>query len=145
MASGKIQVELFHGLGAKVIALFRAYIDESGMHGDAQVIIVGVAITTVSSWDRFSADCAPFLKKHGLKFFSTSDFYASKGEFEGWEIDKKRAFANRFIPILNKPPKKIIVSQGLQLAQFKAIHAEFPKIRTTPYKYCLISIASKNV
>jgi len=132
----KVQRELFSGLGAKYIVLLRAYLDESGLHADPGVVVVAGAITTANSWDSFSAKCVPFLKKQGVKFFGTSDFFASKNEFDGWDEPRKMAFLKKFMPIVNTP-KKVVVGHGVKLAEFETVRAEFPKVRITKYQYCL--------
>jgi len=134
--SVRVQIELFNSFGAKLIALLRAYLDESGMHANPGVVVVGGAITTANSWEQFSANCQPFLKKHGLSFFGTSDFFGSHGDFDGWPWPKKEAFLKTFMDIINRP-KKVIIAHGMRLSDFEAIRTEFPKIRITPYKYCL--------
>jgi hypothetical protein len=132
----RVQTELFSTLRGKFIALLETYLDESGMHSDPVVVIVGGAITTANNWNHFSANCAPFLKRHGVNFFSTSDFFGSHGDFEGWDLDRKKEFLRKFMPIVNNSPKTII-AHGIRLAEFEGVSAEFPYIRTTPYKYCL--------
>ena len=106
------------------------------MHENPGVVIIGGAITSVNSWDKFTANCIPFLTKNKITIFGTANFFASHGDFAGWDQTRKKIFLKKFMGIVNMP-KKIVIAHGVKLSDFEMVKAEFPKFRITPYKYCL--------
>ena len=66
-------------LGRRVVAMFRAYLDESTGPEDAYSVAGYVA--TVDQWRQFEYKWIPFLEREGIKVFHRADLESFHGEF----------------------------------------------------------------
>jgi hypothetical protein len=58
----------------------RAYIDESGTHGDpVEPVILSGCISTASKWDRFDRAWGEMLKRHGLPYVHATELQGRRG------------------------------------------------------------------
>src|ERR1044071_6141048 len=67
---------------------FAAYFDESGTHGSPILTLAGY-IGTIEQWAEFSREWDELLRHEGLTHFHMSKFEARRGEFEGWDNERR--------------------------------------------------------
>jgi hypothetical protein len=74
--------------------MLQAYLDESGIHGDAQVCVVAGYFGKKGPWRRFEAGWNTVLKRFDvpLSKFHGKDATAKKGFFEKWDVTRQSEF-----------------------------------------------------
>ena len=77
-----------------------AYLDESGTHQGAPVVVVGCYVSTVEQWSRFDAEWAAHLERHSLPFFHMTDFVARQGAYRGWTESARERFIRAAINMI---------------------------------------------
>jgi hypothetical protein len=118
------------------VPLLSAYFDESGVHYDPKVVVVGGAIASVASWNTFSKYFSRLLRRHKIAAFHASDFYRSRNEFDGWTLNEKQIFVRSFVRLAHRTVKTVI-GHGVKLDDFEKVAKEFPTIKISPYQFCL--------
>src|SRR5947209_3862900 len=89
-----------------LLMLLRAYFDDSGTHGNSEVVVMGGLIGTVEQWDRFEAAWAaklacPLEGKPPLKKgFHLSACNARDGEFSHYSDAEQDALIHAFRQII---------------------------------------------
>ena len=116
--------------------VFATYFDESGVHYDPKVVVVGGAIASVSSWNTFSKYFSRLLRRHKITLFHASDFHRSRNEFDGWTLNEKQIFVRSFARLAHRTVKAVI-GHGVKLDDFEEVAKEFPTIKISPYQFCL--------
>jgi Protein of unknown function (DUF3800) len=96
--------------GKGIMALFRAYFDDSGTHRDAPVVVFGGLVGTDTQWEGFDAKwraklAEPLPGKPRLKRFHLSACMAADDEFRDYKPVEREAVAGAF--------RDIIIESGL--------------------------------
>jgi hypothetical protein len=81
---------LVHGQGD--FALFKAYMDESGIHADASVCVVAGFVAPLEQCASLEASWRKLLKDHDLDYFHAKDYAKTAGPFRMWKAERKRRF-----------------------------------------------------
>ena len=71
------------------IAMFRAYVDESGTDNASGCIGVGGLIADVEAWWRFEIEWRRILSEAGVKYSHMKEYAHSAGEFSKWKSKTK--------------------------------------------------------
>jgi hypothetical protein len=75
-----------------------AYFDESGTHGaESPAILVAGFGATVAQWNGCEKRLRKLFDDYEVDKFHAKDFRGTKGDFKGWDIDKKAKFNSRFL------------------------------------------------
>lgn len=80
------------------VAVFRAYLDESGTHADSPAIAVAGYVARRSAWNRFVPKWRRTLSP--IKVFHSTDCNGFYGEWKGWERAARDAKVARLLPLL---------------------------------------------
>jgi hypothetical protein len=81
----------------KIVNMLVAYLDESGVHGNADLCVVAGYFGGISPWRRFEREWKRILARAEIKDFHANRFWArSKGKtvgvYSGWTEARKREF-----------------------------------------------------
>jgi uncharacterized protein DUF3800 len=77
------------------LALFSAYLDESGTHRESPLTVVAGYVGSVRHWEAFEAEWPALLTRHGLDFLHGKDM-------SGWREDRRHALVADVINLLEK-------------------------------------------
>jgi hypothetical protein len=81
-----------------------AYFDESGEHirktGKLCRLTVGGGLSTFENWQRIEREWRAALDSEGISVFHMTDFEASRREFAGWDIAKRRQLLMKLLDIV---------------------------------------------
>src|SRR5216683_2421607 len=112
------------------------FIDESGVHDDSPVVTVAMYAGQPTDWRLFVKNWNA--AKKPIKIIHAADCANRTGEFEGWDRDRRNAFAAQLLPVL--PSHNIVgVAVGINLEHFRAAMAAHPELAEmvgTPYSAC---------
>jgi hypothetical protein len=112
------------------------FIDESGVHDDSPVVTVAMYAGQPADWRLFVKDWNA--AKQPIKVIHAADCANRTGEFEGWDRDRRNAFAAQLLPVL--PRHSLVgVAVGINLKHFRAAmaaHPELAELVGTPYSAC---------
>jgi hypothetical protein len=88
--------ELLYPENGKDELVIFAYLDESGIHGDARACVVAGFCGKKGPWRRFHTEWGSALKRFSVPSdkFRAKDVVKRQGFFGGWDEDKQRAFLN---------------------------------------------------
>jgi len=81
---------LVHGEGDFV--LFKAYVDESGIHAGSTVCIVAGFVATLDCCRHLEAEWKRLLHRRSVAYFHAKEFAATGGVFRGWDDSRKHRF-----------------------------------------------------
>ncbi len=118
--------------------MLRLYLDETRRNLSEQednVVAVGGYLAAPRQWHRFEAEWDSALKEARVTAFHATDFFNSRGEFEGWGNDPKkhRRFAKRFTAIAEKQTE-VGVGRGVEEIAFEeTVAAELSARCWTPH------------
>jgi hypothetical protein len=139
MSSARDVLELcravLNGQDGWVIVL-KAYMDESGTHGDSPVVTVGMYAGKPSAWQAWTADWNR--NKRPIKVYHSVDAHNRDGEFKGWERDERNQFCAKLLPVIARH-KIVGLSVGIHMGAFRAAMASRPELLAifgTPYTAC---------
>lgn len=71
--------------------MFTAYVDESGTHPGSDTIALGGYVSNEAGWQAFERDWRWALAQFGLSRFHMVEFAHFRGEFAGWEEERRQA------------------------------------------------------
>jgi hypothetical protein len=88
--------------GAVYMAM-TAYFDESGTHGESSpaVIVAGFG-ATVAQWNGCEKRLKKLFADYGIQRFHAKEWRQTKGEFRGWDFQKKGHFLSRLLKITDE-------------------------------------------
>jgi hypothetical protein len=115
---------------------FAAYFDESGTHGSPILTLAGY-IATVEQWAEFSREWDELLKQEALTHFHMSKFEARRGEFDGWDNERRLRVQKRLLGII-KRRVTLGVFCAVNLAAYEETMTEFRRTNFgSPYNFCV--------
>lgn len=120
-----------------LIAVFKVYIDESGIHDGSPVVTVAAYIARPKQWEAFTKEWVPAIRP--IKVYHAADAANCQGEFKGWTPDDVAALAKRVLPIIPKHALRA-VAVGIQMDDYRAALQDKPHLRQLlgePYGACL--------
>jgi Protein of unknown function (DUF3800) len=119
-----------------MVAMLKAYMDESGVHNDSPVLTVAAYLARAPQWRDWTKKWN--VAKRPIKVFHAADAANRRGEFDGWSEDQVAALVVKLLQILTDADFPGVVV-GIHMAEFKKAIAPFPdlkKIFGTPYAAC---------
>lgn len=131
------------GLLEKVLAVFKAYIDDSASDQDMREIVLAGYVQTCAVWEVFSdawqavLDASP-----SIRYFHMVEAQNLRGEFKGWTEEARDAKVAAFVDVIDRH-EPWSVSCHMSLAQFDGIVRPIaPYDLSYPYHYCMTAIVS---
>src|SRR6202166_2024624 len=119
-----------------IVAVFDVYMDESGTHDEAPVIVVAAYIGRSETWCDWTSKWIPAI--HPIKVYHAVDAQNLKEEFKGWDDVQVSNLAKKLLPIIaNAEIASVVVSMDLRV--FEAAMKGRDDLREmfgTPYVAC---------
>lgn len=75
--------------------ILTVYIDESGTHENAPVMVMAGYVATIGKWADFHRKWAQVLKRYGLTYHHTKEWKDTTGEYKDWPLTKKEKFITK--------------------------------------------------
>lgn len=119
------------------VAFFETYFDESGTHDDSLVTCVGGISAKRSSWISICNQWGCVLKKYNVKAYHASDLNVRKGEFLGWDEDKRKSFVSKLLKIIKSEGNLFGMGCVISRELFNEVSEKFPNVPLSPYTLCV--------
>jgi hypothetical protein len=118
------------------VAILKTFMDETGIHEDAEMVAVGCYIAKSKTWRDWTK--AWNRAKHPIKIFHATDCANLRGEFEGWtKEDRDKLVANLLPIIANADMAGMVIGVNLvDLAAAMKEHPELLEMFGRPYTAC---------
>lgn len=126
--------------------MFRAYIDESGIHSGSEMFALAGYLAPDKEWRRFIPKWQGILKKYDISVFHASKCNGNKGEFK--IFDGRREMRNLFVAellgIISDRPRILALNVGVAINEFpdEAHKNVFPG-PGHPYFVCMKSLLAQ--
>jgi hypothetical protein len=120
-----------------LIAVFKVYIDESGIHEGSPVVTVAAYLARPKQWAAFTSEWLRAIKP--IKVYHAADAASCHGEFEGWTPERVADLAKRALPIIPKYTANAVAA-AIQMDDYNAALQDKPHLKSllgTPYGACL--------
>jgi len=120
--------------------MFKAYIDESGIHADAKMFVLAGYLAPVKEWDRFGKRWQDVLHKYGVKRFHASDCNSNRGEFKKFCNDReaRNTFVSELLATISSRPRILAVNLGVVVDDFPDPHHRLVQAASGhPYYVCM--------
>src|SRR5437870_872576 len=120
--------------------MFRAYIDESGIHSTSEMFALAGYLAPEKEWQRFIRKWQGILVKHNISVFHASECNANRGEFK--IFDGKREMRNLFVAELlstiSERPRILALNVGVAISDFPdQAHKNVTPGSGHPYYVCM--------
>jgi|ERR1700722_759781 len=120
------------------VTVLKIFMDETGVHDDADMVAVGAYIAQPKVWRAWTKDWNQ--AKRPINVFHATDCAGFFGEFEGWnkDVNRRDSFVAKLLPVISAHGMAGIVI-GIQLKEFAAAlkgHPEILEMFGTPYTAC---------
>jgi hypothetical protein len=116
--------------------LLKTFMDETGTHEDAELVAVAGYISRPKTWREWTKDWNR--AKRPIKVFHATDCANFRGEFEGWDKDRRDDFVSKLLPVIPAHELAGIVI-GIRLDHLEDAlkpHPELLEMFGTPYTAC---------
>ncbi|HEV2561106.1 MAG TPA: DUF3800 domain-containing protein [Rhizomicrobium sp.] len=139
MSAAKTVYELSRAiLGDKpgVVAVIKAYMDESGTHKGSPVVTVGAYVAHSATWRDWTKNWNR--QKRPIKVFHATDCAALAGEFEGWSAPQRDEYVKNLLPVIGGGGL-IGHAAGIRMDDFRSVASAYPELArvfSTPYTAC---------
>lgn len=120
-----------------LVAVFKTYIDESGIHEGSPVVTVAAYMARPKQWQAFTSAWRRAIKP--IKIYHATDAANCRGEFEGWTPQQVAGLAKRALPIIPEHTE-MAVAVGIQMEDYRAALQGKPDLKRLlgePYGACL--------
>lgn len=126
-----------------VSMMLKTFMDETGIHDDAEMVAVGAWIANPKTWRAWTKDWNMRKRKvpqgrRPIKVFHSTDCAAYQGEFESWAKEERDAFVAQLLPVIPTHPLAGIVV-GIHLTELNQAfrgHPELFEMLGEPYTCC---------
>jgi hypothetical protein len=90
---------LLHSSGSqyKMLAVLRAYMDESGIHAGSSVCAIAGVVGSESEWEILERRWRRVIAEEGISVFHMAQFESRLGEFGGWSNTRRQLFMKKLI------------------------------------------------
>ncbi len=119
-----------------VVAVLKAYMDESGTHAGSPVVTVGLYVSKPRIWQAWTKDWNA--TKRPIKVYHAVDAHNRTGEFKGMDRPTRNAFVAKLLPVLARHPI-MGIAVGINMTAFHKAMKPHPELRAmfgTPYAAC---------
>src|SRR6266404_3134542 len=120
--------------------MFKAYIDESGIHAGASMFVMASYLAPVKEWDRFAKRWQAILDKYGVKRFHASDCNSNRGEFKKFSDNRevRNTFVGELLTTISSRPRILAVNLGVVVDEFPDPHHRLVQPASGhPYYVCM--------
>lgn len=120
-----------------LIAVFKIYLDESGIHDGSPVVTVAAYVARPKQWGAFTSEWRRTIRP--IKVYHAADAANCRGAFEGWTKEDVAALAKRALPIIPKHTR-LAVAAGIQMDDYEAAlkgRSHLKDLFGEPYGACL--------
>ena len=118
-----------------MVLVFKAYMDESGVHDGSPVLTVGAYLARPRQWQEWTKRWN--VAKRPIKVFHAVDCQNLTGEFKGWEPGQRDELVKRCLAVIADSDIPGVV--GIQMREFEAALKDRPDLRAvfgSPYAAC---------
>jgi hypothetical protein len=123
-------------VGGEVMTMLTTYMDETGVHENAEVVAIGCYIAKPQTWRDWTNEWNE--AKKPIKVVHATDCQNFRGEFQGWDKKRRDDFAAKLLPIIaNHEMGGMVI--GVNLFDLTAAldgHPELLEMLGTPYTAC---------
>jgi hypothetical protein len=108
------------GGDVKTLVVFKAYLDESGIHGDSKVCVMAAYLAPEKEWARFIPKWQGVLDRHGINVFHAKECKNNRGEFAKFrgKRDEKNAFVSELLSTVGTRKRIVPLFAGVMLDDF---------------------------
>src|SRR6266849_2870004 len=91
--------------GMVVVTMIKTFMDETGLHGDAEMVAVGGYISRPKHWRAWTKDWNAHKRgvppgRRPIDVFHSTDCANYHGEFEGWTKEERDPYVAQLLPII---------------------------------------------
>lgn len=124
--------------------MLACYLDDSGEDSEPIITLAGY-LSLAHQWVEFEFEARKLFDSYKIDFLHTVDFYHARGQFLGWDRDRKLQFAKSFYGILANR-----VAYGFEFSVLKSRFAERKKGKNlkregSPMGFCFRGILDRMV
>jgi hypothetical protein len=126
-----------------VVIMIKTFMDETGIHDDAEMVAVGGYLARPMAWRDWTKDWNTHKRKvppgrKPIKVFHSTDCANHKKEFEGWTKEERDPYVAQLLPVIREHELAGIVIgvNLLALAEAMRTHPELLEMFGTPYTAC---------
>ncbi|GEM_PF-2712154 len=102
------------------MAVFSAFLDDSGTHDGSPLAVVGGVILSEKGMDDFQKAWHKTLADHGVRIFHSADCDAGYGEFGGWPKERRRSLSLELSRIVSRHASDIM-AYGTSPTDFSSV------------------------
>jgi hypothetical protein len=129
--------------GWRAVTLLKTFLDETGIHHDAEMVAVAGYIGRPKTWRDWTKDWTVHKRRvpagrNPIKVFHSRDCANHRGEFEGWTREDRDSYVTQLLPVIPAHELAGIVV-GIHLPSFKKaldFRPELIELFGTPYAAC---------
>ena len=118
------------------MTMLKVFMDETGIHEDAEMVAVAGYIGRPKTWREWTKEWNN--KKRPIKVFHATDCANFRGEFEGWDKQRRDPYVAQLLPVV--PAHELAgVVIGVHLTELEAsfkTQPELVEMLGTPYTAC---------
>jgi hypothetical protein len=126
-----------------VVTMLKTFMDETGVHDDAEMVAVGCYLANPKTWRDWTKEWNGCKRKvpagrEPIEVFHATDCNSLHGEFEGWTRDERDELVAKLLPIIaNADMAGMVIGVNLvDLDEALKGHPELLEMFGTPYTAC---------
>lgn len=119
----------------KAVAVLYAYLDESGIHDESPVILIGGFVAKQPLWAALEPDWQQRLENQGLTYFHAADCEAGRGVFSDLDRPRRDALFVGLAEVIAQH-KPVAIGCALKREHWKAVDPSWRKYFPDPYHMC---------
>ena len=115
------------------MAVLKVYMDKTGTHDESPIVAVSAYIGRPRSWRSWTKKWN--VAKRPIKVFHSTDCANYRGEFDGWNQERRDAFVAGLLPIIRDHEFCGLII-GVQMEDFRKALGGYPELVTmfgSPY------------
>lgn len=123
--------------GCDFVSVIGAYMDESGHETDPNtpITVVGGAYANHLRWKYVEYGWKKILEDAHVTYFHSKELEHRRGEYTGWDEEKKNAFLKKLTSIVVNEQLHIF-AMAVEHRDYEIAKVEFPKIKMDAYQFC---------
>lgn len=100
--------------------MFKAYIDESGIHASSDMFVLAGYLAPAREWDRFTKKWQSVLSRYGINVFHATDCNSFRGEFKRFagRKEERDEFVKELLATISTRRRILAVNLGVVVADF---------------------------
>ncbi len=112
------------------------YFDDSGTSPSNAVAVVAGYVGSTSQWQKFNTEWGALLSKFNVPIMHRTDLESFRGDFIGWNPEKRNLFVNKAQEII-KRRTYVAIGNSVIKADFEEVMPDIlKKLYGGPYGYC---------